>query len=94
MTIIHWRRRRDLNSRAGCPTYTLSRGASSPLEYFCIVRRGLSAHFMIIHGIRPLVKTFPKKSPCRYQINRARCPSAIDALPSPLGTGCGVTVGP
>ena len=28
-----WRRWRDLNSRAGCPTYTLSRGASSPLEY-------------------------------------------------------------
>ena len=24
-----WRRRRDLNSRAGCPAYTLSRGASS-----------------------------------------------------------------
>ena len=31
-----WRRRRDLNSRAGCPTYTLSRGASSPLEYFSV----------------------------------------------------------
>ena len=25
-----WRRRRDSNSRAGCPTYALSRGASSP----------------------------------------------------------------
>ena len=25
-----------MNSRAGCPTYTLSRGASSPLEYFRI----------------------------------------------------------
>jgi hypothetical protein len=24
-----WRRRRDLNPRASCPTYTLSRGASS-----------------------------------------------------------------
>jgi hypothetical protein len=24
-----WRRRRDLNPRAGYPTYTLSRGASS-----------------------------------------------------------------
>ena len=35
---IPWRRRRDLNSRAGYPTYTLSRGASSPLEYFCIVK--------------------------------------------------------
>ncbi len=29
-----WRRRRDLNPRASYPTYTLSRGASSPLEYF------------------------------------------------------------
>ena len=29
-----WRRRKDLNLRAGYPTYTLSRGASSPLEYF------------------------------------------------------------
>ncbi len=29
-----WRRKRDLNPRAGCPTYSLSRGASSPLEYF------------------------------------------------------------
>ena len=28
-----WRRWRDLNSRADCSTYTLSRGASSPLEY-------------------------------------------------------------
>ena len=33
---LNWRRRRDLNSRAGYPTYTLSRGASSPLEYFRI----------------------------------------------------------
>jgi hypothetical protein len=27
--IMIWRRRRDLNPRAGHPTYTLSRGASS-----------------------------------------------------------------
>ena len=27
-----WRRTRDLNPRAGYPTYSLSRGASSPLE--------------------------------------------------------------
>ena len=33
-----WRRRKDLNLRAGYPTYTLSRGASSPLEYFSIVK--------------------------------------------------------
>ena len=35
-TWIFWRRRKDLNLRAGYPTYTLSRGASSPLEYFSI----------------------------------------------------------
>ena len=33
--VLFWRRRRDLNSCTGYPTYTLSRGASSPLEYFC-----------------------------------------------------------
>ena len=33
-----WRRRRDLNSRAAYTTYTLSRGASSPLEYFSTVK--------------------------------------------------------
>ena len=27
--LLFWRRRRDLNSRAGYPTYALSRGASS-----------------------------------------------------------------
>ena len=32
------RRKRDLNPRAGCPTYTLSRGASSALEYFSMNR--------------------------------------------------------
>ncbi len=37
-----WRRRRDLNPRAGHPTYTLSRGASSPLEYFSMVNLKLS----------------------------------------------------
>ena len=26
-----------MNSRAGCPTYSLSRGASSPLEYYSIM---------------------------------------------------------
>ena len=29
-----WRRKRDLNPRAGYPTYSLSRGAPSPLGYF------------------------------------------------------------
>ena len=36
--ISDWRRRRDLNSRAAYTTYTLSRGASSPLEYFSTVK--------------------------------------------------------
>ena len=36
-TFRSWRRRKDLNLRAGYPTYTLSRGASSPLEYFSMV---------------------------------------------------------
>ncbi len=38
MALLFWRRRRDLNPRASCPTYTLSRGASSPLEYFSKVK--------------------------------------------------------
>ena len=33
-----WRRRRDLNPRAGFPTYSLSRGAPSPLGYFSMVK--------------------------------------------------------
>ena len=32
-----WRRRRDLNPRASFPTYSLSRGAPSPLGYFSMV---------------------------------------------------------
>ena len=32
-----WRRRRDLNPCAGFPTYSLSRGAPSPLGYFSMV---------------------------------------------------------
>ena len=31
---LFWRRKRDLNPRAGYPTYSLSRGAPSPLGYF------------------------------------------------------------
>ena len=31
-----WRRKRDVNPRAGFPTYSLSRGAPSPLGYFCM----------------------------------------------------------
>ena len=33
-----WRRKRDLNPRAGYPTYSLSRGAPSPLGYFSMVK--------------------------------------------------------
>ena len=36
--LFTWRRRRDLNPRAGYPTYSLSRGAPSPLGYFCMVK--------------------------------------------------------
>ena len=32
--VLIWRRKRDLNPRAGFPTYSLSRGAPSPLGYF------------------------------------------------------------
>ena len=32
-----WRGSRDLNSRAGFPTYSLSRGAPSPLGYFLML---------------------------------------------------------
>ena len=37
--IFIWRRKRDLNPRAGFPTYSLSRGAPSPLGYFCKIWR-------------------------------------------------------
>ncbi len=43
--LLFWRRRRDLNPRASCPTYTLSRGASSPLEYFSKVKMFLKYSF-------------------------------------------------
>ena len=36
--VFLWRRRRDLNPRAGFPTYSLSRGAPSPLGYFSMVK--------------------------------------------------------
>ena len=37
IVVSFWRRRRDLNPRAGYPTYSLSRGAPSPLGYFSMV---------------------------------------------------------
>ena len=36
-----WRRKRDLNPRAGFPTYSLSRGAPSPLGYFSMAKNEL-----------------------------------------------------
>ena len=38
--VLIWRRKRDLNPRAGFPTYSLSRGAPSPLGYFRIYNGG------------------------------------------------------
>ena len=35
---LFWRRRWDLNPCAGYPTYSLSRGAPSPLGYFSMVK--------------------------------------------------------
>ena len=46
--VFWWRRRRDLNPRAGCPTYTLSRGASSPLEYFSKVK--MCSYYSLLRG--------------------------------------------
>ena len=37
MRLFTWRRRWDLNPCAGYPTYSLSRGAPSPLGYFSMV---------------------------------------------------------
>ena len=39
-----WRRKRDSNPRAGYPTYSLSRGAPSPLGYFSKCRTSLFNH--------------------------------------------------
>ena len=47
-TFLFWRRRRDLNPRASCPTYTLSRGASSPLEYFSKVK--MCSYYSLLRG--------------------------------------------
>ena len=51
-----------MNSRAGYPTYTLSRGASSPLEYFsvkiCII---LLSRYSIIASFFGFVNTFRAK---------------------------------
>ena len=45
-----WRRRRDLNPCASCPTYSLSRGAPSPLGYFSMVNICCSILFCEVFG--------------------------------------------
>ncbi len=57
MIAFVWRRRKDLNLRAGYPTYTLSRGASSPLEYFSIGKAVLTC-LNIISSFLGFVKSF------------------------------------
>ena len=47
--VLIWRRRRDLNPRAGFPTYALSRGASSPLEYFSKMAAFIFPLFCFMH---------------------------------------------
>ena len=46
-----WRRRRDLNPRAGYPTYSLSRGAPSPLGYFCMVKLNLTIYNQVVKPV-------------------------------------------
>ena len=45
-----WRRKRDLNPRAGYPTYSLSRGAPSPLGYFSMVNLYKAIHLNACGG--------------------------------------------
>ena len=59
-TFRFWRRRRDLNSRAGYPTYTLSRGASSPLEYISKAGGELLA-IILYQALGRLSRLFLKK---------------------------------
>ena len=44
-----------MNPRAGFPTYALSRGASSPLEYFCIMVTNLNIMLAERVGFEPTV---------------------------------------
>ena len=70
MGIEHfWRRRKDLNLRAGYPTYTLSRGASSPLEYFSIkTARGSIDCPIIISIFFSFVNSFSLNYPQIFKI--------------------------
>ena len=49
--LFSWRRRRDLNPRAGYPTYSLSRGAPSPLGYFCMVKLNLTIYNQVVKPV-------------------------------------------
>ena len=49
-----WRRKRDLNPRAGFPTYSLSRGAPSPLGYFCVVNYENIKLMVPLIGLEPI----------------------------------------
>ena len=60
MCAFFWRRWRDLNSRADCSTYTLSRGASSPLEYISKAGGELLA-IILYQALGRLSRLFLKK---------------------------------
>ena len=72
-TVFCWRSRRDLNSRAGCPTYSLSRGAPSPLGYYCKIlkmaeRKGFEPLWVAPNGFQDrLVMT--TSIPLRMRLN-------------------------
>ena len=48
---LFWRRRWDLNPCAGYPTYSLSRGAPSPLGYFCMVKLNLTIYNQVVKPV-------------------------------------------
>ena len=74
-----WRRRKDLNLRAGYPTYTLSRGASSPLEYFSILQAwfsGLPNYYIKFFSLCQVI-LYKKTSFVCFIINRREKNSAV-----------------
>ena len=64
--VFCWRRWRDLNSRADCSTYTLSRGASSPLEYISKAD-GEQPAIILYQEVRRLSRLFSKKTRFIYR---------------------------
>ena len=74
-----WRRWRDLNSRAGFPTYTLSRGASSPTWVLLRISRWITKSYLfanilyiifIVIRIKLLLEIFCSK-PCSIIYNKS-----------------------